>query len=191
MEPLRPYERLPEAIEYNGTTYRLDLSYGAFFAACEALADARLSPELRIRTALDIFVRDEHPLDPELLRAVLELTKDDQPRPDGPRTMDVVQDWPYVCAAFQQAYGIDLYADKSLHILRFKALLRGIPRSTRLADIINIRAADVPAPDRHNQKQIAELLKLKAQYALRGSSASMQEGWGQLFARLEARAKHG
>lgn len=191
MEPLRPYERLPECVEYNGTIYRLDLSYGAFFAACDALSDARLSPSLRIQAALDILVQGDHPQDPELLRAVLELTRDDQPHLTGPRTMDVVQDWPYICAAFQQAYGIDLYADKGLHILRFKALLRGIPRSTRLADIINIRAADVPAPDRHNQKQIAELLKLKAQYALRGTGASLQEGWGQLFERLKARAKNG
>ena len=71
--------------------------------------------------------------------------------------MDIGQDWPYICAAFQQAYGIDLYADKSLHILRFRALLQAIPKSTKLSEIIGIRAMKVPAPNRHNQEQIAEI----------------------------------
>lgn len=188
MGPLRPYERLPEAVEYEGNTYALDLSYAAFFAACDASADERLSPALRLETALAVLVKDPHPVDPGLLQAVMELVKDEQPKPDGPQTMDIVQDWPYVCAAFQQAYGIDLYTDKNLHVLRFRALLQAIPKSTKLSEIIGIRAAKVPAPNKHNQEQIAEILRLKAVYALRGTGSSMQEGWGKLFQMLEARA---
>lgn len=192
MEPLKPYERLPEAIWYKGATYALDLSYAAFFAACDASQDLRLSPRLRVKTALRILVKDSRcPVDPGLLQAIMDLLKDDRPRPDGPQTLDVVQDWPYVCAAFQQAYGIDLYADKSIHILRFRALLQAIPKSTKLSEIIGIRAAKVPAPNRHNQDQIAELLRLKAHYALRRSGPSAQEGWRNLFNLLEQRAKHG
>ena len=191
MEPLRPYERLPEAVEYGGEVYSLDLSYGAFFAACDALEDTRMHPALRIETALRILVKDPHPVDPGLLQAVIDLVRDDQPKPAGPRTMDIGQDWPYICAAFQQAYGIDLYADKSLHILRFRALLQAIPKSTRLSEIIGIRAAKIPAPNRHNQEQIAELMRLKSLYALRGSGASLQEGLGRLFQLLKSGAKNG
>ena len=92
---------------------------------------------------------------------------------------------------FQQAYGIDLYADKSLHILRFRALLQAIPKSTRLSEIIGIRAAKIPAPNKHNQEQIAELMRLKSLYALRGSGASLQEGLGRLFQLLKSGAKNG
>lgn len=190
MEPLRPYDRLPGAVEYNGAIYPLDLSYAAFLAACDASADARLGPVLRIRTALDILVQGQHPDDPGLLQAILDLIRDDSPRPTGPRTMDMVQDWPYICAAFQQAYGIDLYTDKSLHILRFRALLQAIPKGTKLSEIIGIRAAKVPAPNKHNQEQITELMRLKAEYALRGSGPSLQDGWGKLFTLLEQRVKH-
>jgi len=191
MAALRPYDRLPEAVEYEGKTYTIDLSYAAFLAACDATADDRLSPQLRIKTALDLLVDDPHPDDPALLQAIMELLQDDRPKHTGPRVMDIRQDWPYICAAFQQAYGIDLYQDKSLHILRFRALLQGIPKDTKLSEIIGIRAAKVPAPNKHNQEHIAELMRLKALYALRGSGSSVQESWGNLFALLEQRARHG
>lgn len=192
MEPLRPYESLPEELVYDGRAYRLDLSYAAFFAATDALQDERLARALRLETALGILVREPEP-EPSvgLLEAILGLIRDDRrPKPSGPKTMDLTQDWEYICAAFQQAYGIDLYADKSIHILRFFALLRAIPKSTKLAEIISIRAAEIPAPNRHNQKQIAELTRLKALYALK-SSGGLQEGWAKLFRMLEARAKNG
>lgn len=191
MEPLRPYERLPKELEYDGTVYRLDMSYAAFFAAADALQDERLAPALRLETALGLLVKAPMPpLSQGLLEAILALVKNDRPKPPGPQTMDINQDWEYICAAFQQAYGIDLYNDKSIHILRFLALLRAIPKNTKLAEIISIRAAEIPAPNKHNQKQIAELTRLKALYALKGSG-DLQEGWAKLFRMLEARAKHG
>lgn len=191
MEPLRPYERLPEELEYEGRVYSLDLSYAAFFAAADVLQDERLAPALRLETALGILVRVPEP-EPSvgLLEAILGLVRDDRrPKPAEPKTMDLTQDWDHICAAFQQAYGIDLYADKSIHILRFLALLRAIPKNTKLAEIISIRAAEIPAPNKYNQKQIAELTRLKALYALKGSG-DLQEGWAKLFRMLEARAKH-
>ena len=192
MEPLRPYEALPEELEHEGQTYRLDLSYAAFFAAVDALQDERLAPVLRLQTALNVFIPGPPPPPSrELLEAILALVKDDRPKQPGPVTMDINQDWDYICAAFQQAYGIDLYTDKSIHILRFLALLRGIPKSTKLSEIIGIRAAEIPALNKHNQKQIAELTRLKALYALKGRGNNLQEGWEKLFRMLEARAKNG
>ena len=187
---MTPYEWLPETVEHDGRVYCLDLSYAAFFAAADALQDDSLTDQQKLRTALRILVRDQHPEDPALLREIFELVRDDRPKPPpGPRTMDIEQDWPYICAAFQQAYGIDLYKDKTIHVVRFRALLESIPKSTKLAEIIGIRAADIPAPNKHNQKEIADLTRLKALYALRGSATSLQEGWGKLFNLLKARVE--
>lgn len=191
MEALRPYEALPEELEYEGIVYKLDLSYAAFFAAVDALQDEQLAPVLRLETALGILVEGpDPPLSQELLEAILALVRNDRPKSPGPVTMDITQDWDYICAAFQQAYGIDLYGDKSVHILRFLSLLRAIPKNTKLSEIIGIRAAEIPAPNKYNQKQIAELTRLKALYALK-SSGGLQEGWERLFRMLEARAKNG
>lgn len=186
---MKPYEDLPESIDYNEQTYRLDLSYAAFFAVSDVLDDPRLMNGQKISTALDIFVVGDHPDDPELLNAIYELLKDDRPRTDGPTYMDIEQDWPFICAGFQQTYGIDLYADKSIHILRWQALLQGLPSGTKLADIIGIRAAEIPKPTKDNGKQIAELTRLKAQYALKGRGKDFQTGLGSLFDMLAANAE--
>lgn len=189
---MRPYEVLPASVEYNGELYDLDLSYGVFFAVADILEDDRLTALQQIRLALDLFVGPEAPTDPDLLRAIYELLKDDRPKPpDGPKHMDIEQDWPYICAGFQQAYGINLYADKSMHILRFQALLRGLPKSTKLVEIIGIRAAKIPEANKHNAEQIAELTRLKALYALQGTEKDFQTGLAGLFNLLEARAKEG
>lgn len=185
--PLKPYERLPESVEYQGRSYILDLSYAAVFVAADVLEDIRLEPRARLEVALDILVKEPHPVDNGLLEAVIDLLREER-KPDGQKTMDIVQDWPYICAAFQQAYGIDLYTDKSIHIMRFKALLQAIPKDTKLAEIIGIRAATIPEPNKHNQKQIAELTRLKALYALKGGT-SIQESWKHLAEVLLKRAK--
>ena len=103
--------------------------------------------------------------------------------------MDIEQDWPYICAGFLQAYGVDLYADKSMHILQFQALLQGLPGDTKLSEIIGIRAAEIPAATKYNSKEIARLTRLKALYALRGKGKDLQTGLAGLFELLEARAK--
>lgn len=186
---MRPYEDLPTSVDYNGQTYALDLSYAVFFAVADVLDDDRLMYGQKLATALDLFVVGDHPEDPELLSAIYDLLKDDRPRFDGPTYMDIEQDWPYICAGFQQTYGIDLYADKTIHILRWQALLQGLPKNTKLMDIIGIRAADVPKPNKDNAKQIAELNRLKAMYALKRNAVDFQTGLGGLFDLLAAQAR--
>lgn len=186
---MKSYEILPEEIEHDGKIYRLDLSYAAVFAAADALADERLTPDIKLHTALEILVPVKHPDDPKLLTAIFDLIKDERPRPKQDRKlMDIEQDWGFVCAGFQQAYGIDLYQDKTIHIVRFRALLEGLPKDTKLSEIIGIRGADIPAPTKYNQKQIADLTRLKTLYALRGSETSFQEGLERLYKMLSARA---
>ena len=185
---MKPYEYLPDTVEYEGITYRLDLSYAVFFAVADLLKDDRLMDGQKVSLALDLFILDEHPVSPDLLSSIYDLLKDDRPK-SGENYMDVEQDWPYICAGFQQAYGIDLYQDKSMHILRWQALLQGLPKDTKLLEIIGIRAMDMPAPNEHNAKQIAEISKLKSQYALKKSPIDFQTGLGGLFDLLEARAK--
>lgn len=187
---MKPYDNLPDSVEYNGETYRLDLSYAVFFAVSDVLQDDRLLSSQKLKTALDMFIIDPHPVESDLLSLIYDLLKDNKPKPTGPSYMSIEQDWGYICAGFQQAYNIDLYTDKSIHILRWQALLQGLPKGTKLLDIIGIRAAEIPEPTKHNAKQIAELSRLKAQYAIQGTAQDFQTGLGGLFDLLAARAKH-
>ena len=185
---MKPYEPLPSTVEYEGNTYNLDMSYAVFFAVSDVLKDDRLMNGQKVELALDMFVLDPHPVAQDLLSSIYDLLKDDRPK-NGESYMDIEQDWPYICAGFQQAYGIDLYSDKSMHILRWQALLQGLPKETKLMDIIGIRAMPIPEANKHNAKQIAEINKLKAQYALKKTANNFETGLGGLFDLLEARAK--
>ncbi|MBO5971354.1 MAG: hypothetical protein J6S14_23010 [Clostridia bacterium] len=185
---MKPYEQLPEQVEYEGTVYSLNLAYSVFFAVADVLKDDRLLQAQKIETALDMFITEPHPVSVELLTAIYDLLKDDRPKYDGPSYMDIEQDWPYICAGFMQTYGIDLYSDKDIHILRWQALLQGLPKDTKLVDIIGIRSAEMPEPNKHNAKQIAELSRLKTMYALRGTGKDFQNGLASLFEILQAKA---
>ena len=66
---MKPYDGLPDSVEYNGVVYDVDLSYGVFFAVADALKDDRLTVIQQIRLALDMFIGEDAPLDPDLLRA--------------------------------------------------------------------------------------------------------------------------
>lgn len=187
---MKPYDLLPTSVLYKGTEYPLNLSYAAFFAVSDALIDDCLMYHQKLKIALDLFVTEAHPEEPELLNAIYQLLKDDKPKPTGPSYMSIEQDWQYICAGFMQAYGIDLYKDKDMHILEWQALLQGLPKGTKLLDIIGIRAAEIPEPTKHNQKQIAELSRLKAIYALKGTAQDFQTGLGGLFDLLAAQASN-
>lgn len=187
---MKPYDRLPDSVEYNGREYPLTLSYASFFAVSDAMKDDRLMYHQKLSIALDLFIDGPHPEEVELLTAIYELLKDRRPKVDGPSYMNIEQDWPYICAGFRQAYGVDLYADKEMHILQFQAYLQGLPKDTKLMEIIGIRAAEIPEANKHNAKQIAELTKLKAIYAIQGTAQDFQAGLGNLFDMLMAQAKN-
>lgn len=185
---MKPYEALPTSVRYGGRVYDLNLSYGAFYAALDALNDPRLLDGVKLSTALDLLVESPHPVDPGLLGAVVALIRDHRPHGDQRKLLDVEQDWGYICAAFLQVYGIDLYQDKTMHIMQFRALLESLPKNTKIADIVTIRGAEIPELNQHNAKQVAELTRLKALYALQYPGGNIQDGWARMFNALSARA---
>ena len=79
--------------------------------------------------------------------AALEFLRSENPTPrsvsgkSSRRTLDMFADGDYLVASFQQAYGIDLTdAGLDMHWHRFLALLRGLPKDTKLAEIMGWRA---------------------------------------------------
>ena len=67
--------------------------------------------------------------------------------PQDEPVLDYRCDADYIVGAFQQAYGIDLTADK-VHWWRFKALLHALPPETPLGKIVEIRGKDTSGMDR-------------------------------------------
>lgn len=82
----------------------------------------------------------------------------------APRAYDFDEDGELICAAFQQAYRIDLTAT-AMHWWRFRALMDGLPASCRLSKIIEYRTADTSEMPKAAQEFYA---RMRRQYALGG-----------------------
>ena len=60
---------------------------------------------------------------------------------------------------------------------------------TKIRTVMRIRGIELPEPNGRNQKQIQDLLELKAYYALPVKGNSGQKGLDALFGTLEKMAK--
>ena len=95
-------------------------------------------------------------------------------RPDTGPAFDYRCDAPYIVAAFQQAYGIDLTTEK-MHWFRFRALFAALPEDTLMAKIMGWRTldlADYEGSMREHYAALKERFALPA--SLRGGAAVAQ-----------------
>ena len=94
--------------------------------------------------------------------------------PDEGPAFDYRCDAPYIVAAFQQAYGIDLTCEK-VHWFRFRALFAALPEETLMAKIMSWRTMDLSEYEgsmRDHYADLQERFALPA--ALRGGAAVAQ-----------------
>lgn len=188
---MRLYDELPTVLEYGGHKYRLHPEWPCVLAALDCMDDEGLSDTEQIACAMDILIDGPAPLEAELLKAAFRALSPPQPGPAEQPVMDFTQDWDLIYAGFWQAYGIDLFERRDMHWVQFSALLRGLPTGTRLADIIEIRQMELPAPTKDNGRYRAKIAQLKAKYALHKRPASLQQGLAGLFDTLKAQAERG
>lgn len=80
----------------------------------------------------------------------------------GELTCDYHCDAPYIVAAFQQAYGIDLTTAK-IHWWRFRALFAALPEDTRMFQILHARSVDLSRLEGAEREHYA---RMKEMYAL-------------------------
>ena len=188
---MRLYDELPTSVKYGGHEYRLHPEWPRVLAALDCMDDEGLSDAEQIACALDILVDGPAPLDAGLLKAAFRMLSPPQPGPAEQPVIDFTQDWDLIYAGFWQTYGIDLFERRDMHWVQFSALLRGLPTGTRLADIIEIRQMELPAPTKDNGRYRAKIAQLKAKYALHRRPASLQKGLAGLFNTLKAQAERG
>lgn len=83
------------------------------------------------------------------------------------KAFDFLQDAPYFYAAYKQSYGIDLFEEQGrLHWWAFLFLFQGLPKNTRMMEIIKIRTEPMPKATKHNAEYRKSLAKAKLSVAL-------------------------
>ena len=168
------FEPLPWSIEYEGKIYELTASFDNVLKMYEQLDD--LLDYEKVDMMLYWLVKGDYPVDTGLLQAICAVLF---PPHEGneQKSFDYIQDSDYIYAAFQQAYGIDLYEQQGkLHWLQFVALMSSLPSDTRFSEIVQIRLMPIPK----DAERKADVIKLKQKYALTVSDEerrrNLQEG---------------
>ncbi len=188
------YKPLPSKVEHNGRTYRLDAAFDNVLTMFEATEG--LLPSEVVEVALHFLIRGKHPNDAALLEKVYKMLFDGKKQEDGTqRHFDFIQDSELIFAAFWQTYGINLHKERGrLHWLTFSTLFAGLPNNTRFSDVVQIRLKPIPKATKHNGEERAQLMKMKAQVALKISDKerhrNLQAGFAKMAETLLAMAQH-
>jgi len=163
--PLR--DQPPETCSVNGNEYRIQSDFRTVLDWIY-LMQGDDSDEDKTILGLNLFFGDNIKVDDvkdlvEFLRWFINMGNEQEPPSKGPRTFDLIADSGRIYAAFYQAYGINLRKVK-MHWWIFCTLLEGLPKSTHLADIIELRGRK---PEKWmNAADKLELARLQQHYAI-------------------------
>lgn len=131
------FKELPTGIEVGGQFYRLRTDFRVWIQFMKMVEEDGIA---------SVIVFEDRPPEGDWSEQIMEFAESRNETPKagaakGDRTMDLVLDGDYIVGAFQQAYGIDLTdPNLEMHWHRFLALLRSLPESTKLAEIMGYRA---------------------------------------------------
>lgn len=188
------YRPLPWSIEWQGCRYNLTPAFDNVLNMYEVIEDADIYERLEL---MFYYLTDGScPKDVNLLQEILNLLFPKQQKQDAQRSFDFIQDGEYIYSAFMQAYGIDLVEEQGkLHWWKFNALLQGLPSNTRFMEIVEIRTRPLPKATKYNGEEISQLVRLKAQYALKVSEEerqkNLQRGFRKMADLMRAMANEG
>lgn len=166
-------DRLPDGVTVDGKFYRLDFDFRNVLRMMDELDRDGLMPEARAYRAMKCLTKRPRNCE-RVIAAVRELLFTAPPKTDAKKVTDFEQDAGLIRAAFRQAYGIDLYTEK-LHWLAFVDLLNAIPEGSRYAEVVGIRAREIPAATKWNSAEREWLIKAKAEVALHMSDEEQED----------------
>ena len=149
----------------------------------EILSDEILNDNDKIILCLNIIVKQKIKWKnaDERLKLLEEifcfLSNGDMADGESKKVFDFEQDADYIYSAFLQIYKIDLYSRKGkcLHWHQFMSLFSGLPDTTRIMQIIEIRAKPVPKATKYNVEERQQLMRLKAIHKLKISEAEQEK----------------
>ncbi len=108
----------------------------------------------------------------------------------GPPVLDFDEDAEYIYASFMSDYGIDLLEQRGrLSWRKFVYLFQGLTDKAKIKEVMKIRGMELPKANRHNQKEIQNLIEAKSYYALPVRGGGGQAGLDKLFNTLERMAE--
>lgn len=184
---------------YRRHKYQVNPAFDIVLRIQQMYEDERLEALDKLNTALAMLVmrpkRIHLPVDAkvELLQTIMNHCVKTPDRPivgKQQKLFDFEYDGEYIYSSFLMDYELDLVEMQGkLPWKKFIALFQGLSDKTKIKEVMRIRGMELPTPTRTNQREIQNILELKAYYALPAKGRSGQEGLDALFAMLERAAK--
>lgn len=175
-------------IELDGEIYRIKNSSTAYIKALKIIRSKDIFEEDKVDFVLPLLFEDIPDRKVEAIHAFFDLFSDKKGKSNREPSFDIVQDAEYIFAGFMQTYGIDVDAT-DMRIEKFISLLKGLPQSTKLAEIIKIRTMPVPEPTKFNARQRADIIEAKAVFALENDN--LAKGWRKFGSMIKGWAGNG
>lgn len=184
---------------FQGKEYRLDLAYDTVLNVQRMFREQLLDGGEMLVEALRMFGISDREIRTfswgareGLLKQIFREKIQGRSRPKvgvQKRLLDFEDDGEYIYASFLADYGIDLIDQRGkLSWSRFLALFEGLTSKTKIKEVMRIRDMDLPKPNGKNQKEIQELMQLKAYYALGYREENTKTELDRLFSTLEKMA---
>lgn len=182
---MKLHRKFRDEYEIDGITYEINASFDAILRVIKLLDDNRIHNLARPSIGLKILIGEtledyefEHRIQIfqdickmyiEMEEPKLDRTGNPVPTPkgeDNAEVLDYEQDAEYIYASFMQAYGIDLIDEQGkLHWNKFKALLNGLPKGTKVVEVVSIRSWK-PSDDK--KKRNVAMRELQKTFKLKG-----------------------
>ena len=199
-------DRHEDVIAFKGKEFKLGLYYDVVLRSFELLKDDRFNEIQKLNIVLDMFVLNKeelHQLDLHTKAKFVEVIFDrfihekeqtqasNQATHAGQNTKklyDLEKDAEFIYASFFFDYGIDLFEQQGkLHWRKFKALLSSLSDESKFKQVVSIRAAKIPPPNKHNAEQRKTLMQLKRLYQLENTQnvEDIDKRFDQLAASLK------
>lgn len=176
---MKLYERLPDCVIVGKKRVKVDLDFRNVLRMAETLGRNDMTSEAREYVALSFVCRGRPPKIPGLLEELKKLLFPGLgKKQDGKRITSFEQDAGLIRTAFRQVYGVDLWRDR-LHWIEFTEMLNGIPDGNRYADVLGIRARELPEPTKYNAKEREWLIRAKESVALELTDEEREQQYRQ------------
>ena len=164
---------LPDTVRVSGRTWPVRTDYRVWLELITVM-NGDLPPGEKLARVLTLC----YPAVPEDLPAAVEALawffrcgapapgQEDAAGTSVPLCFSPEEDAALLTASFQQAYGMDLTAER-VHWWRFRALLEGLPEETVLCRVMSLRAADERDLQALDPGLRQQLRRLKRRYRLK------------------------
>lgn len=184
---MKAYEQLPTAVEIDGIQYPFDASFKVMLLCFDISQSEEMDEGEKMIAIYDCLFTKKAKFRARkkdalfkvyLVNKAFKLLIEKSSKADNKKVLDFEGDFKYIYAGFMQCYGIDLFSS-NLHWWQFISLLNGMSGNTRLMQIIDIRQRPIPEPTKYNAEERAQLIKLKAEFAVKMTQEEREQQFQQ------------